>query len=254
MVSHLKAGLQCWRHAQACPLRIGATGTGDKDFVCVQINLETGGCLDTDLQGNLCSSAPKQRVYEVVDDSEYFWQGPLSYWILSSHQGAIVYQDTEVMTADLSCAFVTPSICANGHQRMRNAPDSWLAASCRIKLDMKEPRDSDKYNGGLLESPRQSSKSSSYGLGSSAFSQFGGLDGLESRGLGTSYSPARRSFSDDVLGSQESTTSTAFLEPFGGADNVKFYPPPSPLKPQPANDVSTAWCLYCRCTEAAHKS
>ena len=84
----------------------------------------------------------------------------------------------------------------------------------------------------------KSSQSSGYGLGSSAFSQFGGLNGLESRGLGASYSPARSSFSEEALGSQESTTSTAFLEPFGGADNVKFYPPPSPLKPQPAQDVS----------------
>ncbi len=108
---------------------------------------------------------------------------------------------------------------------------------------MKEHRDSDKYNGSLLESPVHSSKSSQssgYGLGSTAFSQFGGLNGLESRGLGASYSPARSSFSEEALGSQESTTSTAFLEPFGGADNVKFYPPPSPLKPQPAQDVSAA--------------
>ena len=121
---------------------------------------------------------------------------------------------------------------------------SWLVSCCRIKLDTREPRDSDKYNGGLVESPvhsSRSSQSSGYGLGSSsAFSQYGGLNGLESRGLGTSYSPARSSYSEEVLGSQESTNSTAFLEPFGGADNLKIYPPPSPVKPQPANDVSAA--------------
>ena len=58
------------------------------------------------------------------------------------------------------------------------------------------------------------------------------------RGLGISFSPAHSGMSEDVLGSQESTTSTAYLEPFGGAD--RFYPPPSPLKPRPANDVSTS--------------
>ena len=124
----------------------------------------------------------------------------------------------------------------------RHAIHSCLLLCCRIRLDTTQPRDSDKYNGSLLESPvhgSKSSQSSGYGLGSSAFSQFGGLSGLESRGLGASYSPARSSFSEEALGSQESTTSTAFLEPFGGADNVKFYPPPSPLKPQAAQDVST---------------
>lgn len=125
---------------------------------------------------------------------------------------------------------------------LQELASTWLVACCRIRLDTKEPRDSDKYNGSLLESPVHSSKSSQslgYGLGSSAFSQFGGLNGVESRGLGTSYSPARSSYSEEVLGSQESTNSTAFLEPFGGADNVKIYPPPSPLKPQPAHDVGT---------------
>ena len=58
------------------------------------------------------------------------------------------------------------------------------------------------------------------------------------RGLDTSFSSARSGMSEDVLGSQESTSSTAYLEPFGGAD--KFYPPPSPLKPRPANDGSTS--------------
>ena len=41
--------------------------------ITMQINLETGGCVEKNLEGQLCSSAPKQRVYEVVDDKEYLW-------------------------------------------------------------------------------------------------------------------------------------------------------------------------------------
>ena len=44
-----------------------------KDPTFTQINLDTGGCVEKNLEGQLCSSAPKQRVYEVVDDSEYLW-------------------------------------------------------------------------------------------------------------------------------------------------------------------------------------
>ena len=101
-------------------------------------------------------------------------------------------------------------------------------------------RESDKYNGSLQASSAPSSKGASsqgYGLGfSSGVSPSGGLGGLESRGLSASFSPARSSMSDEVLGSQESSTSTAYLEPFGGAD--KFYPPPSPLKPKAPSEVS----------------
>jgi hypothetical protein len=69
-----------------------------------------------------------------------------------------------------------------------------LAALCRIKLDLSQQRASDKYNGSLLQSPNESSKSaqsSGYSLGSSLFgqfSQFGGLNGVESRcGQDTAY-------------------------------------------------------------------
>ena len=104
-------------------------------------------------------------------------------------------------------------------------------------------RESDKYNGSLQASSIPSSKSAysqGYGLGfSSGVSPSGGLGmgGLESQGLSASFSPARSSMSDEILGSQESSTSTAYLEPFGGAD--KFYPPPSPLKPKAPSEVST---------------
>ena len=101
-------------------------------------------------------------------------------------------------------------------------------------------RESDRYNGSLQAPSTPSSKgaySQGYGLGfSSGVSPSGGLGGLESRGLSASFSPARSSMSDEVLGSQESSTSTAYLEPFGGAD--KFYPPPSPLKPKAPSEVS----------------
>ena len=101
-------------------------------------------------------------------------------------------------------------------------------------------RESDRYNGSLQASSTPSSKSAysqGYGLGfSSGVSPSGGLGGLESQGLSASFSPARSSMSDEILGSQESSTSTAYLEPFGGAD--KFYPPPSPLKPKAPSEVS----------------
>ncbi len=42
----------------------------------LQISLGTGGHVDTDLQGQVCSSAPKQRIYDVIDDTEYLWQVP----------------------------------------------------------------------------------------------------------------------------------------------------------------------------------
>ena len=101
-------------------------------------------------------------------------------------------------------------------------------------------RESDKYNGSQQASSTPSSRSAysqGYGLGSSSgVSPSGGLGSLESRGLGGSFSPVRSSMSDEILGSQESSTSTAYLEPFGGAD--KFYPPPSPLKLKAPSEVS----------------
>ena len=48
-------------------------GVKHKQSATMQINLETGGCVEKNLEGQLCSSAPKQRVYEVVDDKEYLW-------------------------------------------------------------------------------------------------------------------------------------------------------------------------------------
>jgi hypothetical protein len=39
----------------------------------VQIDLETGGRIDSNLQNYMCTGAPKQRIYEVVDDSDYLW-------------------------------------------------------------------------------------------------------------------------------------------------------------------------------------
>lgn len=39
----------------------------------VQISLETGGRIDKDLCGDLCTTAPKQRVHQVIDDSEHLW-------------------------------------------------------------------------------------------------------------------------------------------------------------------------------------
>ena len=103
-----------------------------------------------------------------------------------------------------------------------------------------QQRESDRYNGSLQASSTPSSKnaySHGYGLGfSSSVSPSGGLGSLESRGLTASFSPARSSMSDKILGSQESSTSTAYLEPFGGA--VKCYPPPSTLKPKAPSEVS----------------
>ena len=103
-----------------------------------------------------------------------------------------------------------------------------------------QQRESDRYNGRMQASSTPSSKSAyshGYGLGfSSGVSPSGGLSSLESQGLTASFSPARSIISDDILGSQESSTSTAYLEPFGGAD--KFYPPPSPLKPKAPSEVS----------------
>ena len=101
-----------------------------------------------------------------------------------------------------------------------------------------QQRESDRYNGSLQTSSTPSSKSAyphGYGLGfSSGVSPSGGLGGPESRGL--SFSPGRSSMSDEILSSQESSSSTAYLEPFGGAD--KFYPPPSPLKPKAPSEAS----------------
>ncbi len=39
----------------------------------VQISLDTGGRIDKDLCGDLCTTAPKQRVHQVIDDSEHLW-------------------------------------------------------------------------------------------------------------------------------------------------------------------------------------
>ena len=54
-----------------------------EEEMCAQISLETGGQLDTDLHGQVCSSAHKQRIYNVIDDTEYLWQVPClaSCWV-----------------------------------------------------------------------------------------------------------------------------------------------------------------------------
>ncbi|CAL8468768.1 g8309 [Coccomyxa elongata] len=81
---------------------IGSGASGAACITCPwhnhKISLESGGRIDTDLCGELCTSAPKQRVHQVIDDSEHLWvllnmegERPSDKYNVSSNGGGLMF-------------------------------------------------------------------------------------------------------------------------------------------------------------------
>lgn len=170
-----------------------------------QINLQTGGLLETDLCGRVCEKHGKQRVHKVYIDMDGA--------IRSAAQGR---------TDDVGI----PAVMAQGLPRgvacialiaMSSLLILWLFP-CSVILDETFPKwESDRYNCALdtSEDFMHTQTSRGYGLGT-----FGSLQ------------PSEVTEDEDMADDAAISSQPEPLIPYGGLD--KYYLPPSPLKTKPA--------------------